>query len=388
MKLKRLLSAIALSVLGLFGIGQLVKFSQSYAAQQQVLKQVPTLLAETEQSQGLASIGDLKAKQKQLQEAALTLQGIPNLPGFDHEQAQTTLTRIQELDQKFAQRVQVEEQSATDLETARKLDTEASELAKNPNSTPEDWYQARDKWQQANGLLEKIPANTFITDQARTGLEAVRTNYALLNQKLALEDKAIQTMDTAMEVAERAEKFTQQSPYRLADLVNARTHWVRAIQLLNRVPETSTAANDATEFLQYYERNLDSVTFAIEQLRGCESDTGLTDRLCAADVSLEIEMPPVTVAVDPGATEQPIATDDSGEAEETETTSTPYPLPIVGNSRYRRYRSNATAGFRGSGLTQVRGYTRKDGTSVRGHSRSTGSRNSGFGSSRRGSASS
>ncbi|MGA9381596.1 MAG: hypothetical protein WBV73_22780 [Phormidium sp.] len=83
----------------------------------------------------------------------------------------------------ISNRIITEEKASTNLENAQKLAMEAAVLAQNPPHSAEVWQQAKAKWQEAISLLEAIPNNTFVSDQAKEKLTVYRNNYAAVSQR-------------------------------------------------------------------------------------------------------------------------------------------------------------------------------------------------------------
>ena len=373
MKLKRLLTLSVLATLSLLGITGIVRASQTYFTQRQSLNQAPILRSELEASTKIASTDELKNRQKQIQDTITTLEAIPNLPGFDYGKAQSELEKLRLTRTAVTQQLQIETQSEESLQAALKLDAEASSLIQKPPLPAQVWQQAKDKWEQAIALLEKIPPNTSVSGKAREGLTSTRTNYKNVSQSFTEEKRAVEKIEAALTTADQAMKLSQQSSYKLEDLNNARTQWYKAVHLLMEVPQSTTIAADARNFLEFFQRNFESVDMALNQFRTCLAQNTQPKEMCSYQSSVNVQMPPVENISDQTGTDTSIETTDTSNLS-SQIVSTPY------RSRY------STSS--GTGSTWVSPYTRSDGTHVSGHQRSSGSRSSGFGNSRSGGASS
>ncbi|MBD1847811.1 hypothetical protein H6F89_31385 [Cyanobacteria bacterium FACHB-63] len=382
MKFKQVVIAATVALLGWLGLSRSIKFAQSYTSQQQTLSQVTSLLGEVGDPNQAANLEALKQSQKKLQSTISILETIPPLPGFESDRAKAELAKLRPLSDAVNARIQSEEQASANITAALKLDAEAAELVKNSPHPAEVWQQARDRWQQAIILLEKIPSNSFVFAQSKTGLESCRTNFKITDAQWNAESQALKNMDSAFASAEQAARLTQMRPYQLAQLLNARTQWQRSLEQLNRVSDTTTVYRDARLLADSHQTNLRKIDDAIARIKDCQtrySATVLTSAtLCGDDTSLDLERPTDVLAAQAGLEGEGIELPDS------DTDITIVSAPDTSTGFYSRYRQSRSSGIGG---TWVRGYTRSDGTYVRGHYRG-GSRVSGFGSSRSGGASS
>lgn len=390
MKVKRLLMWVTLSLIGLFGVSQILKFSLLYEAQKQALNQAVALLSEDEQEQNYSSVDELKIKQKQIQETIARLNQTPQLPGFDYDQAQANLAALLPLDISVTRQIQIEENAAASLEQARQLYQDAIEIIKSQPNTLETWHVIKEKWQAAISFLEKVPTNTKVYSQVQTLLVSVQNEYKVASQNIDIEEKAIKHIITAMEIAERANSLTIEKPYKMGNLVNAKVQWIRAINELRLVFGSTETANDASRFIQYYQHNLQKTDTAITQLKECLGEAYRINVSCGYTVSLNIEMPQVKA----NSNNPNIGRSDNSEQindDEVADVESPVSVPqtiapvIVRSPYYRRYRSNSANNF-SRGSTNVRDYTRSNGTRVQGYTRGS-QRSSGFGSARFGGSS-
>lgn len=78
-------------------------------------------------------------------------------------------------------KVASESQALNNLETAQKLANEAAFFMRNSPNSLSAWQQAKDKWEQAIQLLESIPKNSFVYQQAQATLPNYKTHYAAIN---------------------------------------------------------------------------------------------------------------------------------------------------------------------------------------------------------------
>ncbi len=389
MRLKQFVIIATAAVLSWFGISQGTRFAQAYANQQKTFSQVASLVNEIGDPNQAPNLDALKQSQTKLQGTISGLEAIPNFPGFESDRAKTELARLRPLFEAVSARIQREEQASADLAAALKFDSEAAEMVKNSPHPAEVWQQARERWQQAITLLDKIPATSFVSTQAKTGLEACRINFKIADTQWMAESQAFKEVDRVIASVEQAKKAIQTRPYQLVELLNARTQWQRSLERLNKIAETTTVYSDAQLLATSHQTNIRKLDEAITQIRNCQGRYQLTEvdststSLCGYDVSLDLENP-----IDILTAQAEPEVDGAEFFDDTDVTIVSVPDPSTGfYSRYRQRRSSSFRGSSGSSTTWVRGYTRSDGTSVRGHHRG-GARVSGMGSSRSGGASS
>jgi hypothetical protein len=79
------------------------------------------------------------------------------------------------------QKVLNEKKAVTNFESAQKLAIEAAFFVQNSPRPALVSQQAKDKWQQAINLLESIPEDTFVFQQAKETLPNYKTNYITIS---------------------------------------------------------------------------------------------------------------------------------------------------------------------------------------------------------------
>ncbi|MBD2502846.1 hypothetical protein [Anabaena azotica] len=95
--------------------------------------------------------------------------------------AQERLIRYRRNYQAINEKVASESQAFNNLELAQKLANEAAFFMKNAPNSLSAWQQAKDKWEQAIKLLETIPKNSFVYQQAQATLPNYKTHYAAIS---------------------------------------------------------------------------------------------------------------------------------------------------------------------------------------------------------------
>lgn len=77
-----------------------------------------------------------------------------------------------------------EREANLNWENAQKIALEAAIIVQNPPHAKEVWQQAKDKWEQSIKLLEAIPKDTFLYQQAQEKLITYRTNYTAISIRI------------------------------------------------------------------------------------------------------------------------------------------------------------------------------------------------------------
>jgi hypothetical protein len=114
------------------------------------------------------------------QEAIKLLENIPEKTSVSTK-AKDKLSLYRFYHTAISKKVVLENQAVKDLELAHKLAIEAHIFVESSPHSFQVRQQAKSKWEQAIVLLESIPKNTFVYQQARETLLNYQTNYANIN---------------------------------------------------------------------------------------------------------------------------------------------------------------------------------------------------------------
>ncbi|MEH2004206.1 hypothetical protein [Nostoc sp.] len=102
-----------------------------------------------------------------------------------------------------------EGRAIANFKSAQKLGMEAASLVQNPPHPLQVWQQAQNKWHQAIILLDSIPNETSVSEQAKKKLAYYRINYKSISQKVLIEKKALANLESAQKLAIEANFFVQ-----------------------------------------------------------------------------------------------------------------------------------------------------------------------------------
>ncbi|PHM07309.1 hypothetical protein [Nostoc sp. 'Peltigera malacea cyanobiont' DB3992] len=143
----------------------------------------------------------------------------------------------------------------SNFKSAQKLGMEAASLVQKPPHPLKVWQQAETKWYQAIILLDKIPAKTSVYDRAKKKLAYYQINYKSISQRVLIEKKALENLESAHKLATEANLFVQNSPHSQLRRKQAHDKWQQAINLLEAIPESTSVSIQAKEMLSIYKTN-------------------------------------------------------------------------------------------------------------------------------------
>ncbi|MFN6561650.1 MAG: hypothetical protein RMY28_017900 [Nostoc sp. ChiSLP01] len=148
-----------------------------------------------------------------------------------------------------------EQRAIANFKSAQKLGMEAASLAQKPPHSLQVWQQAETKWYQAIKLLNSIPPQTSVSDQAKNKLTNYQTNYNAISKIVLTEKIATHNLESAQKLAIEATFFVQNSPHSRITRQQAKQKLKQAINLLEAIPENSSVSAQAKETLPIYKTN-------------------------------------------------------------------------------------------------------------------------------------
>lgn len=206
----------------------------------------------------------LEETQSQLEEAITFLSAIPeDTPVF--AQAQETLLTYQAQKTQLAQALAQEKQSADLFEKAKAAAIEAGKLSQNPPHSVQVWEHSAQKWQEAISHLEAIRPETSVYSDAQSRLASYRNNHNTINARRSAEQKAVESLESAKNLAKGAVNRTQNPPHAVAVWEQAQSQWQQAIHQLKAIPGGTTVSTEAQQKLSEYTQNLQVVSQALEK---------------------------------------------------------------------------------------------------------------------------
>ncbi|MHC5599198.1 MAG: hypothetical protein ACYTXC_25190 [Nostoc sp.] len=146
------------------------------------------------------------------------------------------------------------------FKSAQKLGMEAASLVQKPPHPLKVWQQAQNKWYQAIILLDSIPNKTPVSDLAKKKLAYYQINYKSISQRVLIEKKALENLESAEKLALEANLFISNSPHSLLIRQQAQDKWEQAINLLESIPESTSVSIQAKEMLSIYKTNYAAIS--------------------------------------------------------------------------------------------------------------------------------
>ncbi|WP_375471507.1 hypothetical protein [uncultured Nostoc sp.] len=141
------------------------------------------------------------------------------------------------------------------FKSAQKLGMEAASLVQKPPHPLKVWQQAQNKWYQAINLLDTIPHETSVYDRAKKKLAYYQINYKFITQRVLIEKKALENLESAQKLAAEANLFVQNSPHSQLSRQQAKDKCQQAINLLEAISESTSVSVQAKEMLTIYKIN-------------------------------------------------------------------------------------------------------------------------------------
>ncbi|MBD2531143.1 hypothetical protein H6G97_16750 [Nostoc flagelliforme FACHB-838] len=115
-----------------------------------------------------------------------------------------------------------EESANAKFKSAQKLGMAAASLVQKPPHPLKVWQQAQNKWHQAIILLDSIPDETSVSEQAKKKLAYYQMNYKSISQRVLVEKQALADLESAQKLATEANLFVPNSPYPLLNRQQAK----------------------------------------------------------------------------------------------------------------------------------------------------------------------
>lgn len=135
--------------------------------------------------------------------------------------------------------------------------SDAAQMSQNPPFPAEKWAEIASQWEAAIAGLSSIPPQDFYHPFAQSKIDTYQRNLNAINQRLAMEEKAVETLAQAQEEAKVAQ-VQQGVAQSLDSWEQAYLSWAAALQKLQSVPAGTTAYDEAQELIESYSSNLAS----------------------------------------------------------------------------------------------------------------------------------
>lgn len=279
------------------GIDKIIQISKDYSAHSLAIADVQGIVNQSSNINSFSNLDALKSSQTKIQVSIKKLKEIPNLPGYPYQNAQNKISLLNEVLVKIESKVKVEEEALNNLQAAQRLDNEAALLVKD-KSYSNSWQEAKNKWQQAINLLEKISTETYVSETTKQGISAIKHNLDDVGKVITGEEKSLQDFTTAVELAQKAITLTKDvTNLTLPDLLIAKSQWQQAINLLASISSTTELSFKIQSQLNIYRTNYREVGNAIDEIKKCTSQNTRSESACTAIVSLKMTEPETLIAL-------------------------------------------------------------------------------------------
>lgn len=202
------------------------------------------------------------------EQAISLLESIPQ-NSFITKEAKLNIEKYRANQAKISVKISNEVKAFEALEKAKKLSWEAAIITQKPPHSNTIWNQARVKIGQAILLLEMIPKNSPLYMQEQKRVKEYRDNYDAISQRSIVEEKAVASFNQAQNLAKQVENIAQNTPYTLVNLQDALVKIREAIHLLNSISSGTTTSAQASEAVQIYSRNYNTVYNKFQAVKSC-----------------------------------------------------------------------------------------------------------------------
>jgi len=176
--------------------------------------------------------------------------------GFGGWKIKQQSPQLQQISLSFTQ----EGSASAKFKSAQKLGMEAASLVQNPPHPLKVWQEAETKWHQAIILLDSIPDETSIYDQAKKKLAYYQINYKSISKRVLIENNAVANLESAKKLAIEANLILHNPPHSLLVRQQAQGKSKQAINLLEAIPKSTSVYIQAKELLPIYKNNYASTS--------------------------------------------------------------------------------------------------------------------------------
>ena len=201
------------------------------------------------------NIEALQTKVKALQTAIAIMQQVPPSAKELYQQAQNNLTKLQTRKDNLSQLLETELKVQQNLDLAEALAIEAVNIGAKPRKTAKEWNEAYAKWQEAIGVLQRIPKSRFVSAQVEKNLANYRESASVAGTKISGEQQAIDLLSRAKDLANQAVRTGQNPPHSADTWAIAYGKWQQAVDLLEKIPASTSVTTEAKRLLNEYKKN-------------------------------------------------------------------------------------------------------------------------------------
>lgn len=161
------------------------------------------------------------------------------------------------------------------LQSAKRVAMDAALKTQNPPHTVEVWNRAKNQWQEAIKLLNKVPKETSVFIEVQERLKTYEINLLQVNKRIAMEEKAVTAYQDSVNLAKEAEEKSKSDDE--LTLQEAQSSIKKAMSFVSSIPKGTTVSKDTETLYKQYLRQYNSITQQITIAKKISSDSEPTE---------------------------------------------------------------------------------------------------------------
>jgi len=185
-----LLLSIVFAVVAIATLGICGWLVWDRSVQQKYVSDARELNSSFPSSKTVTNLDSLAETRNRLQSAIDQLEDIPDRPASLYEDAQAELTTLRPKLKEFDRKINLEQGANKNLEAAKNGTIEAAKLVQNPPHKSTVWKSAQEKRQKSIKLLQEVPQDSLLYDDAQKYLKTYRTDLTQINKRVEIQQKA------------------------------------------------------------------------------------------------------------------------------------------------------------------------------------------------------
>ncbi|WP_416665995.1 hypothetical protein [Egbenema bharatensis] len=248
--------------------------------QGKAIAEAKVLVSEANTSEA-STLDELTTASEKLTNARNILRGIENSWGSLYASAQEELGQVRTALDTVKQRIDAEKSATSILERGRDMAQKAIQYVNTPPYPLNEWQKAKEELSQAIAITESIPTESSYAEQAKIVLAEYKQKLDWIEQEITNEQKAVQTLNVADQLARQAYDYTNgKSRFTAAELTNAKNLWEKAIDYTKTVPPTSDAYRHITERISLYTENINKIEDKLREMNECWTRSYASQSFC------------------------------------------------------------------------------------------------------------
>ena len=240
-----------------------------HQVQRQRLPVAQTLAQEAGALENASNMKELKAHRDQLRQAAKAVR-TPSVLGYVRRENRTELKQIHARLRQANRAFKRQRTALKNFEFSLNLAKQAGEIVQGPPHRVAVWERALGKWQRAVRLLESIPDDAFVFDQAQAKLAVYGQNRDAIAQRVVREKQALQQYGQARKLADELVLLTLEAPYARQEMEAMVKKLERVVSLLKSVPGGTQMSAMSERRLRSHTQDLQQFRQVLQGLQVCE----------------------------------------------------------------------------------------------------------------------